>query len=105
MSELERDIEKRLVKKVRDELSGRAYKFVSPENDGVPDRIVCLPDGSVWFVELKTDEGKLTKLQRVQIERLSGLGQHVCVLCGRHQVDEFINMQKIRLRFVLRKRV
>ena len=42
---LEREIEKKLVDGVR-KLGGRAYKFVSPGNDGVPDRIVVLP-GSV----------------------------------------------------------
>ena len=31
---------------------GRAYKFVSPGNDGVPDRLVCLPGGKVIFVEI-----------------------------------------------------
>ena len=39
---LEREIEKKLVDGVR-KLGGRAYKFVSPGNDGVPDRIVVLP--------------------------------------------------------------
>lgn len=33
---LERDIEKVLVREVR-KLGGRAYKWVSPGNDGVPD--------------------------------------------------------------------
>ena len=36
---LEREIEKKLVDGVR-KLGGRAYKFVSPGNDGVPERIV-----------------------------------------------------------------
>lgn len=35
------------------ELGGKAYKFVSPGNDGVPDRLVCLPGGRAVFVELK----------------------------------------------------
>ena len=36
------------------------YKFVSPGNDGVPDRIVITPGGRVIFVELKTERGKLS---------------------------------------------
>ena len=53
---LEKDIEKLF----RDEIKkagGKAYKFTSPGNDGVPDRIVMLPGGHIVFVELKTDTG------------------------------------------------
>ena len=45
-------------------------KFVSPGNDGVPDRIIVLPGGGVIFVELKDTKGKLMANQRVQISRL-----------------------------------
>ena len=63
---LEREVEKKLVDGVR-RMGGRAYKFVSPGNDGVPDRIVVLPDTAPMFVELKTESGKLSRLQKVQI--------------------------------------
>ena len=65
----EKDIEKILVAEVR-KLGGRAYKWVSPGNDGVPDRIVIFPGKAPVFVELKTDTGKLSALQAVQIRRL-----------------------------------
>ena len=55
---LEREIEKKLVDGVR-KLGGRAYKFVSPGNDGVPDRIVILPQRVPKFIELKTEYGKI----------------------------------------------
>ena len=58
----EKDIEKILVAEVR-KLGGRAYKWVSPGNDGVPDRIVIFPGKTPVFVELKTDTGKLSALQ------------------------------------------
>ena len=48
----EKDIEKILVAEVR-KLGGRAYKWVSPGNDGVPDRIVIFPGKAPVFVELK----------------------------------------------------
>lgn len=32
---------------------GKAYKWVSPGNPGVPDRICVFPGGRVLFVELK----------------------------------------------------
>lgn len=55
--------EKILVAEVR-KLGGRAYKWVSPGNDGVPDRIAIFPGKAPVFVELKTDTGKLSALQR-----------------------------------------
>lgn len=69
---------------------GRAYKFISPGNDGVPDRLVCLPGGKVIFVELKTTGGKLRPLQAVQIRRLQDLGFPVLVVDSKNQVDKLI---------------
>lgn len=86
---LEREVEKKLVDGVR-RMGGRAYKFVSPGNDGVPDRIVVLPDTAPMFVELKTESGKLSKLQKVQITRLEKLGQNVRVLYGARGVENFL---------------
>ena len=48
----ERDIEKCLVSEVK-KLGGRAYKWTSPGNDGVPDRIVIFPGRPPVFVGLK----------------------------------------------------
>ena len=59
----EREVEKMLVDGIR-KLGGRAFKWVSPGNDGVPDRIVVLPGLPAIFVELKTITGRLTSLQR-----------------------------------------
>lgn len=86
---LEREIEKKLVDGVR-KLGGRAYKFVSPGNDGVPDRIVVLPGRSSKFIELKTETGRLSSLQNVQIKRLKDLGQDVRVLYGLEDVKRFL---------------
>ena len=77
----EKKIEQLLRDAVRS-VGGRAYKFVSPGNDGVPDRIVCLPDGKTIFVELKTAKGRLTKLQNGQIQRLEDMQQDVLVIYG-----------------------
>lgn len=86
---LEKQIEARLVKGVK-ALGGRAYKWVSPGNIGVPDRVVVLPGGYVEFVELKTERGRLSKSQIVQIERLAKLDQHVSVLYGAEEVDRYL---------------
>lgn len=85
----EKDIERILVTEVK-KLGGRAYKWTSPGNDGVPDRIVILPGRPPIFVELKTELGRLTALQKVQISRLRDLGQDVRVLYGMDDVGRFL---------------
>lgn len=86
----EKDIEKILVGEVR-RLGGRAYKWISPGNDGVPDRIVILPDRPPVFVELKADTGRLTALQTAQIDRLKALGQDARVVRGVDGVKAFLD--------------
>lgn len=87
---LEKEVEKYLVREIK-KLGGVSFKFISPGNAGVPDRIVILPTGKVVFVELKTDKGKLTKLQESQIRKITGLGAEVKVLYGIEGVRKFIN--------------
>ena len=84
----EKDIEKVLVDEAK-RLGGRAYKWVSPGNAGVPDRIVIFPDREPVFVELKTDTGTLTALQKVQIDRLQALGQLVYIVRGMDGLSQF----------------
>lgn len=85
----EKDIERKLVAGVR-KLGGRAYKWVSPGNDGVPDRIVVLPGIRPVFVELKAEGGRLSALQKVQIRCLLDMGQDVRVLKGIREVEQFL---------------
>jgi hypothetical protein len=70
---LEKSIEQYLRDEVR-KIGGRAYKFVSPGNDGVPDRLVCLPGGRALFVETKATGEKATDQQLLQQKRLIDLG-------------------------------
>ena len=66
------------------------YKWVSPGNNGVPDRIVITPDGSVIFVELKTSRGNLSPDQHVQIRRLTKNHARVVVIYGKQDADNFV---------------
>jgi hypothetical protein len=85
----EKAIEAHLQKKVKD-LGGRAYKFESPGNAGVPDRIVLLPGGKVFFIEMKAPGKKSTVLQQKQQTRIKNLGNQVLVIDTKEGVDEFI---------------
>lgn len=86
----EKDIEKYFVRRVRD-AGGKAYKFVSPGNNGVPDRMVCLPGGRVVFVELKAP-GKVPRPMQIhQIGILREFGFRVEIVDSKESVDEFIS--------------
>lgn len=87
----EADIERELVERVR-AAGGACYKWVSPGNAGVPDRIVIMPGGRVWFVELKTDTGQLRPLQKRQLSRLRALGCDLAVLRGMEGLEEFMGI-------------
>lgn len=93
---LERSIERKLVNGVK-ALGGIAYKWVSPGNTGVPDRIVIFPDGKIEFVELKTETNKPTMLQLAQMDRLKQRNCVVYVLRGEKAVNEYLDVHAIRM--------
>jgi hypothetical protein len=71
-------------------IGGKTYKFTSPGRKGVADRIACLPDGSTWFVELKTKGGRLSVLQKMFMSDMTLLNQNYTCLWTIEQIDEFI---------------
>lgn len=85
----ERDIEKYLTDQVR-KAGGRAYKFVSPGNAGVPDRLVLFPGGQASFVELKAPGKKPTPLQVASGRKIEKLGFPVLVIDSKEAVNRFI---------------
>lgn len=78
---LEKEIERRMVQIVK-KRGGLCYKFVSPSNPGVPDRIIITPNGRVVFVELKTEIGRLANIQKWQISEMRKRGADVRVAKG-----------------------
>ena len=88
---LENEVEKYLCKKVKEELHGWALKFVSPGQNGVPDRIVLIPMGRIYFVETKAPGKKLRKLQEWVCGVIKGLGFVVLRIDTKPKVDVFIS--------------
>ena len=85
----ESTIEKHLVAKVK-AMGGMAYKFTSPAHRGVADRVVCLPDGSTWFVEIKAENGRLSELQKIFQSDMARMNQKYACLWSREHVDEWL---------------
>lgn len=67
-------------------LGGITRKWVSPGVDGVPDRIVFL-NNRVFFVEVKTVDGRLSQAQIREIKRLRDHGADVRICHGATGVD------------------
>jgi hypothetical protein len=65
------------------------WKFVSPGQAGVPDRLVLLPGGRVVFAEIKAPGKKPRPLQRAVFHRMARLGHDVFVIDSRPAVDRF----------------
>lgn len=85
----ERKVERYLDKKVTD-AGGLTRKWVSTGRDGVPDRI-AIHRGNVFFVEVKTIDGKLSVMQEREHQRLIDKGANVSVVYGEEGVDIFIH--------------
>lgn len=89
MIESEKVLERKLCKRVK-ELGGNAYKFVSPNQRGVPDRLCILPHGVTVFVELKTTGKKPTKMQELCMAELRELGQTCVVIDSAEKIDSLM---------------
>lgn len=68
-------------------LGGITRKWVSPGVDGVPDQIVIIK-GNIFFVEVKTSDGKLSPEQIREHKRLRDNGATVCTVYGHIGVDK-----------------
>ena len=78
---LESTLEQAARKYVRS-IGGRFYKWVSPGENGVPDRICILPGGRVIFIELKRPGRKDGRSERQKkiFRVLEGLGCEVWLI-------------------------
>lgn len=85
----EREIEKQFREAVK-QAGGTAYKFVSPGNDGVPDRLVVMPGNRIGFVEVKAPGKRPTPLQQARIRRLRELGCCVLILDDPAEIPQVV---------------
>ena len=72
-------LEKQIEKKVCDYAKQQGclvFKFTSPNNRSVPDRIIIAPGGKVGFLELKRPGNKPTPLQADTLRKLKEQGCH-----------------------------
>lgn len=86
----EKEIEHKLTQAVKKQ-GGICPKFVSPGFDGMPDRIILMPDGKSAFAEVKSPGKKPRALQIARHKLLRDLGFKVYVLDDESQIGGIIN--------------
>ena len=86
----EKMIERYLCDSVK-QMGGVCLKYSNAGMVGYPDRICLLSGGVVFWVELKSKDGRLNEAQKIRIRQLRGMGQRVYVADSRDKVDEIIN--------------
>jgi len=86
-------LEKRLEAYFRAEIKARggwAIKMLGIA--GLPDRMVLMPGARIYFVELKAEGGRTSKIQQAVHRRLLALGFVVEVLTGRQEIDGWLEL-------------
>lgn len=85
---LESTIERRLRRRVM--AAGGVCIKLAPIDAGTPDRLVLLPWGQIWLVELKAPGGRVEPIQKVWHDRAARIGVPVAVLWSGEQVDQWV---------------
>ena len=86
----EKQIEQKLVQAVKKKC-GLCLKFVSPNFDGMPDRLILLPNGKIAFAELKAPGKKPRPLQLARHKTLMNLGFRVYVIDCVEQIGAILD--------------
>jgi hypothetical protein len=86
---LEAKVEREFKNGIR-ELGGKCYKFVSPGNAGMPDRLVTFKPSILFFVELKAPGEELRPLQKLRKKELEDDGFLVFSLTSLEEVKVFL---------------
>ena len=91
----EKSIEQKLVREVK-AAGGVCPKLVCPGYDGMPDRMVLLPDGRLGFVEVKAPGKKPRLLQTARHQMLEHLGFKVYVLDRPEQIGGILKEIEVK---------
>ena len=86
----EKLIENKLSSEVK-KAGGIALKFVSPGFNGMPDRLVLLPEGHIAFAEVKAPGKKPRPLQASRHRLLRSLGFSVYVIDDSDQIGGMLD--------------
>lgn len=86
----EKEIEQKLRQSVKT-MGGICPKFVSPGYDGMPDRLILLPNGKIAFAEIKAPGKKPRPIQLARHRLLKSLGFKVYVIDDVEQIGGMLD--------------
>lgn len=89
MGKAENEVEKHLDKCVKAR-GGVTRKYTSPSHSGVADRLVFIPFGLLWIVEVKTDVGTESGPQSRERQRMLDLGYRARIVYGKSDVNRLM---------------
>jgi hypothetical protein len=85
----ERKLEAYLVKRCNTlSLMTRKVQWIG--HNGAPDRVIFAANGHMYWVELKSLQGKPSMIQEQEIGRMTARGQYVKIARTKEDVDEII---------------
>ena len=87
--ESEKKLEDTLNVRVK-KMGGWSIKLLSTFIKGMPDRLCLLPEGSIFFAEIKTTKKKPTKMQLLIHRRIIKLGFKVYVIDTTKQITDIL---------------
>lgn len=88
MSEEYEKVEKYLIQQIK-KRGGMCIKLTPPPN-GIPDRLILMPNGVAVFAETKTQQGRLRVAQKRRISELQERDFVVVVVSSRDDVDNLM---------------
>lgn len=81
----ENSIQSRLIRELT--LKGcYVQKTVGQTRNGYPDLTCILPNGCVWFIEIKTERGRLTPVERHELQLIHQAKGNIMVVRGEQGV-------------------
>ena len=87
--ESEKTLEARLVREI-EARGGMALKYTSQYHRGIPDRIILMPYGRIYFVELKSTGEKPNYIQRYAMRQLQERGFAAWVVDDSRKLEQFL---------------
>ena len=93
--ESEKVLEKKLVKWIK-EAGGKCLKLSSQFNTGLPDRMILLPKGHIFYCEVKSTGKKPTKMQEIIHNEIRALGFRVYVVDSTEGLSEMLKAELLQ---------
>lgn len=85
----EKAIERYLCKQVAS-LGGVCLKYANANMVGYPDRVALMPGGRCLWFELKSLGRTTSKVQKIRIAQLEGIGHRVYVCDSKEKINEIL---------------